>query len=50
MSYLILLLLFWQPIYFGVRYFTSQNDVYKTKFINWFTNLWTLIVPSKDTF
>lgn len=54
MSSLLLLLIFWQPVYWFCRYvyleFIKKNStsaaIYKTDAGKWFKTLWYLIVPN----
>ena len=45
MSWLLLLLIFWKPIYNSIMWATTKDTTYETTTKTWFSNLWALVAP-----
>ena len=46
MSYLLLLVIFWKPMYHVVMYFYKKDASYLTEAKNWFSSLFDLVRPT----
>lgn len=45
MAYLLLLVIFWKPLYNLFMWAVKKDTTYKTTFLDWFSHLWALISP-----